>query len=403
MFRPRFKNAILSLAVKNYTQLSNAALIKRYSANRSWVHRAATYDQFGWLAEDCWIPLMDAVLVEKLHLAKGSDEYHRVLFALTKPEEISTTLKEKCAGLQETLAIKKGVQTVERASKKLSRAYGWVPVFAYGTPWDEEHYLQELGMLVKQNVRALEKEYIALKNYSVIRAREIKGIMKSYHIAPRDAQVFIDFGVVSDTHNEAEYLVSFGGYHLLPVYKEIARRLGLSIKQVRTLYEEEIMLALKGKIEPLETLHKKGTIIGYGYDRTMMKRTNFTSTQSCALFNFVESYVQLAQGSNEAHGVCASPGTARGTVRIIMTPEENHKVKKGDIMITHATTVDYLPAMKNAAAIVTEVGGLTCHAAVISREFGIPCVAGLKNATKNFKDGERVEVEASGGYVKRIP
>lgn len=116
----------------------------------------------------------------------------------------------------------------------------------------------------------------------------------------------------------------------------------------------------------------------------------------------MEKHVQLAQGSNEAHGVCASTGTARGTVRIVMKPEENGKVKKGDIMVTHATTVDYLPAMKNAGAIVTEVGGLTCHAAVVSREFGIPCVVGLKNATKNFKDGERVEVEASKGVVKCV-
>ncbi|HBW73816.1 MAG TPA: hypothetical protein DEF59_00955 [Candidatus Magasanikbacteria bacterium] len=345
---------------------------------------------------------MDEVLIDTLHLKKGSDEYHRVLFALTKPEGISTTLKEKQAGLQETLAIKKKTQTIERASKKLARAYGWMPVFTYGTPWDAEHYMNELGSLVQQDIGALEKEYSALKNYSVIRAREIKEIVKAYHITPRDLHVFSDFGVVIDTHNEAEYLVSLGGFYLLPMYKEIARRLGLSVKQVRTLYEEEIILALRGKIDPLNVLHKKSTVFGYGYDHTMTKRTNFTSSEARTLLTFMERNVEHAQGSNEAQGVCASPGTVRGVVRIVMTPEENDKVKKGDIMIAHATTVDYLPAMKNAAAIVTEVGGLTCHAAVVSREFGIPCVVGLKNATKNFKDGDRVEVEASKGVVRCV-
>ncbi|MBI5230404.1 MAG: hypothetical protein HY981_03850 [Candidatus Magasanikbacteria bacterium] len=67
---------------------------------------------------------MDAVFIDTLRLKKGSDEYHRVLFALIKPEEISTTLKEKRAGLQEALAVKKKIQTIERASKKLARAYG---------------------------------------------------------------------------------------------------------------------------------------------------------------------------------------------------------------------------------------------------------------------------------------
>ena len=71
-------------------------------------------------------------------------------------------------------------------------------------------------------------------------------------------------------------------------------------------------------------------------------------------------------------------------------------------MIAHTTMVDFLPSMKKAAAIVTEVGGLTCHAAVVSREFGIPCIVGFKNATKNFKDGQKVEVIADKGLIQKV-
>lgn len=81
--------------------------------------------------------------------------------------------------------------------------------------------------------------------------------------------------------------------------------------------------------------------------------------------------------------------------------EAGGKVKQGDILITHATTVDYLPPMKRAAAFVTEIGGLTCHAAVVAREFGVPCVVGLKNAMANFKDGDMVEVDANKGIVRK--
>ncbi|MCU0680490.1 MAG: PEP-utilizing enzyme, partial [Planctomycetes bacterium] len=84
------------------------------------------------------------------------------------------------------------------------------------------------------------------------------------------------------------------------------------------------------------------------------------------------------------------------------SPIENDKVQEGDILITYSTTVDYLPAMKKAAAILTEVGGLTCHAAVISREFGIPCVVSLRGVMTDFKDGDEIEVDANKGIVKKI-
>ena len=108
------------------------------------------------------------------------------------------------------------------------------------------------------------------------------------------------------------------------------------------------------------------------------------------------------QGNTEGQGVCANPGFVIGKAKIVTSPDKNSKVKSGDILIAEATTVDYLPAMKRAAAFVTEVGGLTCHAAVVAREFGVPCVVGLKNATKNFKDGDKIEVNADKGIVRKL-
>ena len=118
------------------------------------------------------------------------------------------------------------------------------------------------------------------------------------------------------------------------------------------------------------------------------------------MFEHIESYVKPIQGSDESRGVCGSPGSATGTARIVKSPSENGKVKKGDILVTYATTVDYLPAMKRASAFITEVGGLTCHAAVVAREFGVPCIVGLKNAMTAIQDGARVEVIAEKGIVK---
>ena len=78
------------------------------------------------------------------------------------------------------------------------------------------------------------------------------------------------------------------------------------------------------------------------------------------------------------------------------------KMKDGDILISIATTPDLIPAIKKASAIVTDVGGITCHAAIISRELGIPCVVGTKIATKIIKDGMIIDVDATHGKVDII-
>jgi len=98
-------------------------------------------------------------------------------------------------------------------------------------------------------------------------------------------------------------------------------------------------------------------------------------------------------------GLTASPGRGVGPVKIIMSPSEIDKVHEGEILVTSMTTPDFVPAMKRAVAIVTDKGGRTCHAAIVSRELGIPCVVGTERATQILKTGEIITVDGSGGKV----
>lgn len=98
-------------------------------------------------------------------------------------------------------------------------------------------------------------------------------------------------------------------------------------------------------------------------------------------------------------GAPASPGIATGPVSIIHSPNEIDKIKKGDIMVAPQTNPDYVPAMKKAAAIVTEKGGRTSHAAIVSRELGIPAVVGTETATRVLKNGETVTVDGQHGEI----
>ncbi len=98
-------------------------------------------------------------------------------------------------------------------------------------------------------------------------------------------------------------------------------------------------------------------------------------------------------------GLPASPGLAVGPVKIIHDKTELSKVMQGDVLVTKMTSPDYVPAMKRAVAIVTDEGGMTSHAAIVSRELGIPCIVGTREATKKLKDEEKITVDAAHGVV----
>lgn len=103
----------------------------------------------------------------------------------------------------------------------------------------------------------------------------------------------------------------------------------------------------------------------------------------------------------EFKGSVASWGPLlRGIVKIIISPDDFSKFKDGEILVAPETTPDYVPIMKRAVAIITDVGGITSHAAIVSRELGKPCIIGTKIATKILKDGDLAEVDANNGIVK---
>ena len=98
-------------------------------------------------------------------------------------------------------------------------------------------------------------------------------------------------------------------------------------------------------------------------------------------------------------GLGASPGIAYGEAKLVVDASELGKVKDGDILVAVMTTPDMVPAMKRAAAIVTDEGGLTCHAAIVSRELGCPAVVGTRRATELLTDGMKITVDGEKGLV----
>jgi pyruvate, water dikinase len=106
------------------------------------------------------------------------------------------------------------------------------------------------------------------------------------------------------------------------------------------------------------------------------------------------------EGETLVGGLGAAPGAASGPVRVVRSLDTAPDLQKGEVLVTHMTAPDWVPLMRKAAGIVTDSGGMTCHAAIVSRELGIPCIVGTRKATEVLRDGEIVTVDATHGTVR---
>ena len=106
-----------------------------------------------------------------------------------------------------------------------------------------------------------------------------------------------------------------------------------------------------------------------------------------------------AEGRVLLRGLGASPGVAGGATRLLGDPSEGRALLDGEVLVAPMTNPDWLPTMRRASGVVTDGGGITCHAAIVSRELGIPCVVGARTATSTLRTGQTVTVDGGAGLV----
>ncbi len=130
-----------------------------------------------------------------------------------------------------------------------------------------------------------------------------------------------------------------------------------------------------------------------------IERGKIYIVQTRAVTILEEKETREVKGTPVLEGYGASPGVATGVVKVIRDASEIWKIQKGDILVTKMTNPDFVVAMEKSAAIVTDEGGITSHAAIVSRELGVPCVIATKKATQVLKDGMKITVDATHGKI----
>ncbi|MBU4086833.1 MAG: phosphoenolpyruvate synthase [Nanoarchaeota archaeon] len=162
----------------------------------------------------------------------------------------------------------------------------------------------------------------------------------------------------------------------------------------QVLTEQEILRLAKYSIR-LEEHYKKPQDIEFAIDSGEIF---IVQTRPITTLNLKQRKQEIS-GKEILTGVGASPGIGSGTVRIVKTKSDLEKIKKGDVLVTKMTNPDMVVAMQKSAAIITDEGGLTSHAAIISREMGIPAVIGTDRATSILKDNQKVTVNGFAGKI----
>jgi pyruvate,water dikinase len=127
--------------------------------------------------------------------------------------------------------------------------------------------------------------------------------------------------------------------------------------------------------------------------KTWIVQTRPITTLSRAGGPAAEQHEVLVQG------LPAVPGAASGTVRVLGDVKDGARLKDGEVLVAQMTNPDWLPTMRRAVALVTDTGGMTCHAAIVARELGVPCIVGARTATKDLTDGMVVTVDGTHGRV----
>jgi len=281
-----------------------------------------------------------------------------------------------------------------RMIKRHLRSYYWVPVERDNPRWQMEDIVSRIQYRLKQQ-RVFEKKK-GLPEKQMLYEKELK-------IPPKmmvNFQGLRDLMAAVDAMKKA-YAISH--CFLSDFLDETAKRLKVKRDILYFLTPKEILKLLKTKeqISKTEVRSRKNCIV-IGHRVKGKWRVEIIKGRQAKLIISKLSLPQKVKEEEIIKGTPASPGKARGLVKVLKDASEVDKLSQGEILVTPMTTPDFIMAIHKAAAIVTDEGGVLCHAAIISREFGIPCIIGTRIATKVLKDGDYVEVDAGEGMVKRL-
>ena len=269
------------------------------------------------------------------------------------------------------------------------------PPFSVSDLVDRACLLYQSGESPTRRIKRLEKERI-------IRNARKATVIKKIGLY-KDKKVAYTFRLAERLMYLKDYRkdVLFHSYFMMDrLIREIGRRYELSATQVKHILPGEMRHFLEGRLKLTSNILNERircSVLFFSCGTMCLE----VGRRAHALVKKYAETPPVDTCARQLNGECAYPGKARGIVRIICSTSDMSKMRQGDILVSVSTNPNLLPAIRKAAGIITDRGGITCHAAIIARELGIPCIIGTGVATRVLTDGECVSLDASIGRVER--
>jgi pyruvate,water dikinase len=228
-----------------------------------------------------------------------------------------------------------------------------------------------------------------------------RGILGRLAYAP----IFKWFLRQTQIHTRERDTMHFELTRLFPPLRRLILELGRRWAERGLLEQGEDVYYLE--IDELRAMAKSPQEVQEVKDKVRLRREAFAYAQSHPCPNIIRNGEEIYGsdaglvefGESGLHGVAGSPGIATGVSRVIQGPEDFHKLKKGEILVAPITNPVWTPLFAVASAVITEVGGILSHGAIVAREYGIPAVMSVAGATRLLQDGQRVTVDGNKGLV----
>ncbi|MCD4694395.1 hypothetical protein K8R62_03490 [bacterium] len=282
--------------------------------------------------------------------------------------------------------------------KSLAKKYGWLQYYYVGPSAGVEYYFdlvkRKLNSNVSKEIKDRRNEENKLKNFQKRYENNFSSELTE------KINILKEFTYLKEYRKEIQvYLLNFS---IDEWFKEVARRFYLTPLQARYILKDEYreLLVDNKNVAGSNELNKRYN--NFAYILKGGEIASYTGQKAKDCWNLFEKNKLEMKDNLKLEGSIAFPGKKKGIVKIINSTQDLNKFKDGNVLVSFSTNPYLMPAINKASAIVTNTGGVTCHAAIISRELKIPRVIGTKIATKILKDGDLVEVDANRGIVKII-
>ncbi len=343
----------------------------------------------------------EPILKKELHtIIPNEKEALHAFERLSAPEDYSFYQEEEI-DLLKIKKIEKNEKRYNAALKKHQQTFFWMLNSYHHTQvLPIGYFRKELEELTP--AQAAEK----LKKIEEMPKRakeEKKKIIKQYGIPTQVEKMAHRLAFCVWWQDQRKKHIFMADYLIDVFLDEIVRRYGVDNQALHYYCIADIsaLLANKKQVPQNEIKERLQDFLRIYHDDTSTTTTHIGAEARTLVKEYYAATVDLNQKEFSGLVVSKGSGNVTGIVKVVGSAAEIGKVKQGDILVAGMTAPDYVVGMKKAAAIVTDEGGMTSHAAIVSRELGVPCIVGTKVATKILKDGDRVEVDTNKGVVRK--